>query len=99
MGETGRRMKIAGIGAGTVGHASRWYSPAPDTKSRCATPWLVKSRRDPAEIAKRFRISLKAAVLPSSRGGRGRPRAMRRPGESYSQVILRPVELERSDLK
>jgi hypothetical protein len=28
-----------------------------------------------------------------------RMRAMRGPGESHSQVILRPVELERSDLK
>jgi hypothetical protein len=28
-----------------------------------------------------------------------RMRAMRRPGESYSQVILRLVELEPSDLK
>jgi len=37
-------------------------------------------------------IQVEAAVV-------GRMRAMRRPGESYSQVILRLVELETSDLK
>ena len=37
-------------------------------------------------------IQVEAAVVD-------RMRAMRRPGESYSQVILRLVELETSDLK
>ena len=37
-------------------------------------------------------IQVEAAVVD-------RMRAMRRPGESYSQVILRLVELEASDLK
>jgi hypothetical protein len=37
-------------------------------------------------------IQVEAAVID-------RVRAMRRPGESYSQVILRLVELEASDLK
>ena len=37
-------------------------------------------------------IQVEAAVLD-------RMRAMRRPGESYSQVILRLVELETSDVK
>jgi hypothetical protein len=37
-------------------------------------------------------VHIEAAVLD-------RLRAMRRPGESYSQVILRLVELETSDLK
>jgi hypothetical protein len=37
-------------------------------------------------------IQVEAAVV-------GRMRAMRRPGESYSQVILRLVELETSDLR
>jgi hypothetical protein len=37
-------------------------------------------------------IQVEAAVVD-------RMRAMRRPGESYSQVILRLVELETSDLR
>jgi predicted CopG family antitoxin len=37
-------------------------------------------------------IQIEAAVVD-------RMRAMRRPGESYSRVILRLIELETSDLK
>jgi hypothetical protein len=40
-------------------------------------------------------------MVHPSRGGGGRPRegAMRRPGESYSEVILKLVELKTSDQK
>jgi hypothetical protein len=50
-----------------------------------AARWPMQRDRD-----QRF-IQLEAAVV-------NRMRAMRRPGESYSEVILRLVELETSDL-
>jgi hypothetical protein len=51
-----------------------------------AARWPMQRDRDQCFI------QVEAAVVD-------RMRAMRRPGESYSQVILRLVDLETSDLK
>ncbi len=62
------------------------YDVIASTLPRGAGRWPMQRDR-----GQRF-IQVESAVVD-------RMRAMRRPGESYSQVILRLVELETSDLK
>jgi hypothetical protein len=62
------------------------YDAIASTLPKGAARWPM--RRDQGQCF----IQVEAAVVD-------RMRAMRRPGESYSQVILRLVELETSDLR
>jgi hypothetical protein len=62
------------------------YDGIASTLPKGAARWPM--RRDRGQCF----VQVEAAVVD-------RMRAMRRPGESYSQVILRLVELETSDLK
>ena len=62
------------------------YDAIASTLPKGAARWPMQRDRDQCFI------QVEAAVVD-------RMRAMRRPGESYSQVILPLVELETSDLK
>jgi hypothetical protein len=62
------------------------YDAIASTLPKGAARWPMQ--RDPGQCS----IEVEAAVVD-------RMRAICRPGESYSQVILRLVELETSDLK
>jgi hypothetical protein len=67
-----------------VALTSAAYDAIASTLPKGAARWPMQ--RDQGQCF----IQVEAAVV-------GRMRAMRRPGESYSQVILRLVELETSD--
>jgi hypothetical protein len=62
------------------------YDAIASTLPKGAARWPMQRDRDQCFL------QLEAAVV-------NHMRAMRRPGESYSEVILRLVELETSDLK
>jgi hypothetical protein len=62
------------------------YDAIASTLPKGAARWPMQRHRDQCFI------QVEAAVVD-------RMRAMRRPGESYSQVILRLVDLETSDPK
>jgi hypothetical protein len=66
--------------------------PTIGIKRRCLLETFLKEGSVGRARSGQCFIQVEAAVVD-------RMRAMRRPGESYSQVILRLVELEASDLK